>query len=77
MQNNRSEKVGLSQRSSPEIKLDLFDQNIADLISLKKYTKTENNTLRFQGSVQDKTDIISFSNGLSTTGQFILITAGG
>ena len=58
MQNNRSEKVGLSQRSSPEIKLDLFDQNIADLISLKKYTKTENNTLRFQGSAQDKTDII-------------------
>ena len=58
MQNNRSEKVGLSQRSSPEIKLDLFDQNIADLISLKKYTKTKNNTLRLQGSVQDKTDII-------------------
>ena len=58
MQNNRSEKVGLSQRSSPEIRLDLFDQNIADLISLKKYTKTENNTLRFQGSAQDKTDII-------------------
>ena len=58
MQNNRSEKVGLSQRSSPEIKLDLFDQNIADLISLKKYTKTKNNTLRLQGSVQDKTDIV-------------------
>ena len=58
MQNNRSEKVGLSQRSSPEIKLDLFDQNIADLISLKGYTKTKNNTLRLQGSVQDKTDII-------------------
>ena len=58
IQNNRSEKVGLSQRSSPEIKLDLFDQNIADLISLKKYTKTKNNTLRLQGSVQDKTDIV-------------------
>ena len=58
MQNNRSEKVGLSQRSSPEIKLDLFDQNIADLISLKGYAKTKNNTLRLQGSVQDKTDII-------------------
>ena len=58
IQNNRSEKVGLSQRSSPEIKLDLFDQNIADLISLKGYAKTKNNTLRLQGSVQDKTDII-------------------
>lgn len=65
--------------------IDVLESFKAEILSLNVILDTTENTgakYYKQGScwdvlVKEKTDIVSFSNGLLDTGEFILITAGG